>query len=150
MSTWTSMATKVIRSSSPATVSHPSLLIVDDEPAIQETLQVIFEDAGYPIREASNGEEALHILRASQEQFIILLDNAMPMLDGEGLLRAILRDRHLRRRHAIILVSAVPHLSRRLRLQRLLHSLSIETITKPFNIIDLEHAVERAGAKLLR
>jgi hypothetical protein len=39
-------------------------------------------------------------------------------------------------------------LSRRLSLQRLLQSLSIETITKPFNIADLEHAVERARAKL--
>lgn len=61
-----------------------------------------------------------------------------------------MRDRQLRRRHTIILVSAVPHLSRRLSLQRLLHSLSIETITKPFNITDLKHAVERAGTKLLR
>jgi CheY-like chemotaxis protein len=155
MSNWRSVATKLMRSApSPQTLpgvseTHPPLLLVEDEPEIRETLSALFEEAGYPILDASNGEEALHILRDSRERLIILLDNFMPVLDGEGVLRAILHDRKLRRRHAIILVSAMPHLSRRLSLQRLLHSLSIETITKPFNIADLEQAVERARVKLL-
>jgi CheY-like chemotaxis protein len=155
MSNWRSVATKLMRSApSHQTLpgvaeTHPPLLLVEDEPEIRETLSALFEEAGYPILDASNGEEALHILRDSQERLIILLDNFMPVLDGEGVLRAILHDRKLRRRHAIILVSAMPHLSRRLSLQRLLHSLSIETITKPFNITDLEQAVERARVKLL-
>jgi CheY-like chemotaxis protein len=156
MSNWRSVATKLMRPA-PATQqtvpgaaeNHPPLLLVDDEPEIRETLSALFEETGYPILDASNGEEALHILRDSRERLIILLDNYMPVLDGEGVLRAILHDRKLRRRHAIILVSAMPHLSRRLSLQRLLHSLSIETITKPFNITDLEQAVERARIKLL-
>jgi len=155
MSNWRSAATRLMRSAPPpqtaavAAEIHPSLLLVDDEPEIRETLTALFEESGYPILEASNGEEALKILRDSRERLIILLDNFMPLVDGEGVLRAILRDRKLRRRHAIILVSAMPHLSRRLSLQRLLHSLSIETISKPFNIIDLEQAVERARVKLL-
>jgi CheY-like chemotaxis protein len=155
MSNWRSVASKLARSAPPKQAdpavaeTYPPLLLVDDEPGIRETLSALFEEAGYPILDASNGEEALHILRDSRERLIILLDNFMPVLDGEGVLRAILRDRKLRRRHAIILVSAMPHLSRRLSLQRLLHSLSIETISKPFNIIDLEEAVERARVKLL-
>jgi CheY-like chemotaxis protein len=155
MSTWHSITTKFRRPDfSPADArlssAHPPLLIVDDDPEIFETLKVMFEESDYPVRRASNGEEALNILRQSQERVIILLDSYMPVLDGEGVLRAILRDRHMRRRHAIILVSAMPHLSRRLSLQRLLHSLSIETIAKPFNITDLEYAVERARAQLQR
>lgn len=43
----------------------------------------------------------------------------------------------------------MPHLSRRLSLQRLPHSLAIETITKPFDISDLEYAVDRARVQLL-
>jgi CheY-like chemotaxis protein len=121
---------------------------VDDEPEILDTLRSLFEESGYPILQANNGQEALDLLRASQDRHIILLDNVMPVLDGEGVLREILRDKQLRRRHAIILVSAMARISRRLSLQRLLHSLSIETITKPFNIADLEHAVERARARL--
>ena len=64
-------------------------------------------------------------------------------------MRAILCDRKARRRHAIILVLAMPQLSHRLSLHRLLHSLAIETITKPFDIADLEHAVDCARVKML-
>jgi CheY-like chemotaxis protein len=155
MSTWHSITTKFRKpdfaaADTPVSSTYPPLLVVDDDPEIYETLKVMFEDPGYPVRYASNGEEALTFLRETRDRVIILLDSYMPVLDGEGVLRAILRDRQQRRRHAIILVSAMPHLSRRLSLQRLLHSLSIETVTKPFNITDLEHAVERARCQLQR
>lgn len=155
MSTWKSITAKLARPVSPQTRSRrpettvPTLLIVDDDPETRETIRLLFEDAKYSILEASNGEEALRLIRASKEGLIILLDNYMPVLDGEGVLRAILRDRRLRRHHAIIFVTAMARLSRRLSLQRLLMALSIEAIVKPFNITDLEHAVERARVKLL-
>jgi CheY-like chemotaxis protein len=49
-------------------------LIVDDEPEIDQTLKELFEESGYPILSASNGEEALRILRDCPERLIILLD----------------------------------------------------------------------------
>ena len=155
MSTWKSVVTKLTRpaaleTTSPSAETYPPLLIVDDDADIRETLNLVFEETGYPILEASNGQEALSIMRGSPERLIILLDNYMPVLDGEGVLRAILQDRQLRRRHAIIFVSAMARLSRRLRLQRLLQSLAIEAVTKPFNITDVEQAVERARTRLLR
>ena len=120
------------------------LLIVDDDEPTRETIRIMFEDAGYTVIEATNGADALVLLRESSEPLIVLLDVLMPQLNGEEVLRAILRDRRLRRRHTFILVSALAHLSRRLRLQRLLHALAIEVITKPFNVADLEQAVARA------
>jgi CheY-like chemotaxis protein len=75
---------------------------------------------------------------------VVLLDVRMAGLGGEEVLRAILRDRRLRRRHIFILLSAAPHLSRSLRLQRMVHALAIEVIPKPFNVADLEAAVARA------
>ena len=155
MSTWKSVTAKLARLASPQTPSrrpettYPTLLIVDDDPDIRDTIRLLFEEAEYPILEASNGEEALRLMRTSREGLIILLDNYMPVLDGEGVLRTILRDRRLRRHHAIIFVTGMARLSRRLSLQRLLLALSIEAITKAFNIADLEHAVERARIKLL-
>jgi CheY-like chemotaxis protein len=155
MSTWKSISAKLrglasLPTSTSSPQTHPPLLIVDDDPEMHATLKAMFDEDGYPILAANNGEEALQILHERPERMIILLDSDMPVLDGEGVLRAILRDRKARRRHAIILVSAMPHLSRRLSLQRLLHSLAIETITKPFDITDLERAVDRARVKLLR
>lgn len=155
MPTWKSLPAKFGRPASPQTgahlpKTHPPLLIVDDESGIREAICLLFADTDHPLLEASNGEEALRIMRESPERLIILLDNVMPVLDGEGVLRAVLQDRHLRHSHAIIFVTAMARLSRRLSLQRLLLDLSIEAIAKPFNLTDLEQAVERARAKLER
>lgn len=58
------------------------VLIVDDDDAICEMLELILEDEGYePIR-ASNGQEALNKLRASTSPCLILLDLNMPVMTG--------------------------------------------------------------------
>ena len=90
-----------------------SLLIVDDNEAIRESIRLLLEDAGYTILEASNGHDALTVLRESSQPLVVLLDDRMPDLSGEEVLRAVLRDRQLRRHHTFILLSAAPHLSRR-------------------------------------
>jgi CheY-like chemotaxis protein len=127
------------------------LLIVDDDAPTREAMRIILEDdAGYSVIEASNGIDALVLLRESSAPLVVLLDVLMPQLGGEEVLRAVLRDRHLRRRHTFILVSALAHLSRRLRLQRLLRALAIEVVTKPFDIADLEQAVARAQMRQSR
>jgi CheY-like chemotaxis protein len=120
------------------------LLIVDDDAPTREAMRFMFEDTGYSLLEASNGTDALDLLRGSSEPLVVILDVLMPQVDGEEVLRAILHDRDLRHRHTFILVSALPDLSRRLRLQRMLRALAIEVVTKPFDVADLEHAVARA------
>ncbi len=64
------------------------LLIVDDDPATLERLQLLAEDAGYSVRTARNGVEALESLR---ENFcaLILADIAMPIMSGTSLCAAI-------------------------------------------------------------
>jgi CheY-like chemotaxis protein len=129
---------------------HPELaplLIVDDNEAIRDTIRVLLEGAGYTVSEASTGKEALVLLRESSEPYVVLLDDRMPELSGEDVLRAILADRQLRRRHTYILLSGAPHLSRRLRLQRMLQALAIEVVAKPLNIVDLEQVVARAQGR---
>jgi CheY-like chemotaxis protein len=129
----------------PEDQSKPApLLLVDDNEATRETIRILFEDAGYPIMEASNGQEALVLLQQSAESLVVLLDVKMPELTGEELLRAIFRDRQLRRRHTFILLSGSPHLSQRLRLQRMLRALAVEVVTKPFDLAALEGAIMRA------
>jgi CheY-like chemotaxis protein len=120
------------------------LLIVDDNEGIRASIRILFEEAGYTIIEASNGNEALALLRESTEPLVVLLDVRMPELSGEEVLRTMLHDRRMRRRHTFILLSGVPHLSRSLRLQRMLRALAVEVVTKPFNIAILEEAVRRA------
>ena len=58
-----------------------SILIVDDEPNILLSLQFLMKKAGYDVRTAENGEQALaEIARAKPD--LVLLDVMMPKLDG--------------------------------------------------------------------
>jgi CheY-like chemotaxis protein len=77
-----------------------------------------------------------------------MLDHLMPRLDGEGVLRAVASDRRLTRRHRFILLSAAPRLSLRLTLMRLLRTLAIRRVDKPFDMDELLEAVAQAAASL--
>jgi len=67
---------------------YPSVMIVDDEPAILQSLSGILSDEGFEIFTASNGYEALK--RIEQEApDLVLLDIWMPGLDGIETLKEI-------------------------------------------------------------
>lgn len=61
-----------------------SLLVVDDEPAILEALQDLFED-DYQIFSAINGKDGLAILE-SEQIAVVLSDQRMPQMKGEEFL----------------------------------------------------------------
>lgn len=57
------------------------IMIVDDEQAIRESLQGLFEDEGYLVFSAASGEECIAKLR-KQSVDCVLLDIWMPGIDG--------------------------------------------------------------------
>jgi two-component system, OmpR family, alkaline phosphatase synthesis response regulator PhoP len=58
-----------------------SVLVADDEPNILLSLQFLLKKAGYDVRTAKDGEEALaELARAVPD--LVLLDVMMPKLDG--------------------------------------------------------------------
>ena len=59
-----------------------SILIVDDELALAETLCDVLVDSGYRVASAANGAEALAYLRSHEAPSLILLDLMMPVMDG--------------------------------------------------------------------
>lgn len=61
------------------------VLVVDDEEAFRYVLRHIAQDAGYEVREATDGLSALQSVRL-QRPDMIFLDLAMPQLDGFGVL----------------------------------------------------------------
>ena len=58
-----------------------TICVVDDEPAILNTLSSILEDEGYQVLEAKNGAEALRVVRNDSPDLVIL-DIWMPEMDG--------------------------------------------------------------------
>ncbi len=57
------------------------ILLVDDEPDIQQILSVRLEGAGYQVVSAENGEEAL-LLAEKEMPDVVLLDVMMPGING--------------------------------------------------------------------
>ena len=62
-------------------VVSPSLLITDDDRDFRETLRDVFEPRGFHTVLASDGVEALEIVR-TREIHLVLIDMHMPRLSG--------------------------------------------------------------------
>ena len=60
----------------------PTVLIVDDDEDACDLTTLVLQRAGYDVATAVNGEEALTYLRRYPAPCLILLDLAMPIMDG--------------------------------------------------------------------
>jgi two-component system response regulator HydG len=67
-------------------VTRKTILVVDDEVGIRESLQKILEKEGFEVRAASNGNEALKIIR-SENVDLLVTDIRMAGMDGLELLK---------------------------------------------------------------
>lgn len=78
---------------SPKSFPIKSILIVDDEEDIREPLREIFSHIGVKVTVASNGSEAILLLRSSSESYdVILSDMRMPIVDGPQFLKSVKDD----------------------------------------------------------
>lgn len=66
------------------------ILIADDEPRIRRIVSLLLGDAGYEVKTASNGGEAV-ALAESFAPDIILLDQQMPVMNGTEAMQRILK-----------------------------------------------------------
>ncbi|MGB5536219.1 MAG: response regulator [Thiogranum sp.] len=62
-------------------IDMASILIIDDEEDIRDALQMVLESAGYEVKVASNGNEAIELQREEPAQLVIT-DIIMPEKDG--------------------------------------------------------------------
>ena len=69
----------------------PSLLIVDDEPSILQSLGGLLSDEGFEVTTAANGYEALKTIEAESPD-LVLLDIWMPGIDGIETLKEIKKE----------------------------------------------------------
>jgi len=85
-------------------MSHPQILVVDDDPLVHGSLAELFRGQGYGVTTATSGEEGLHALEQDHAHFdVMLLDVSMPGLSGFEVLEQV-RERYPD--IAIILITA--------------------------------------------
>ena len=65
-----------------------SVLIVDDEPIVRESIRDWLKDAGYQVATAESGEEALEMIK-KQDFSIVILDVRLPGKTGIMVLKEI-------------------------------------------------------------
>jgi CheY-like chemotaxis protein len=68
------------------------ILVVDDDADFRDALYEVLSEAGYPVQQAGNGEEAL-LKIADEIPGIVLLDLKMPVLDGWGVMERMRQDK---------------------------------------------------------
>jgi CheY-like chemotaxis protein len=118
-------------------MTQPRVLVVDDEPGMRETLVEILASNGYRASAAPDGESALHELRTTPVD-VVLMDIRMPGRDGVSILLE-LGDPPPR----VILMTAY---ARRERIHDALDANAFAVMTKPFPIPELLGVVASAAA----
>jgi DNA-binding NtrC family response regulator len=118
-----------------------SILIVDDEESVRDSLSNWFTDDGYQVRCAENAKKALSILE-SENYDIILADLKMPGMDGLELLRRI---KALNKESIVIVITAFATVDTAV---KALKDGAFDYVTKPFDPDDLSHLIRNASKQI--
>jgi CheY-like chemotaxis protein len=71
-----------------------AVLLVDDEEPVLDVGSMMLEEAGFDVRTARNGREAVEVFRQHKDEVVaVVLDLMMPLMDGEEALRELRRIR---------------------------------------------------------
>jgi CheY-like chemotaxis protein len=74
-----------------------TILVVDDDPEVRQSMSLFLDAKGYSVVEAENGQQALELLkRVPRFPCLVLLDLFMPILDGREFLKRRAQDPVLR------------------------------------------------------
>tara|TARA_B100000315_G_scaffold219546_1_gene221551 strand:- start:203 stop:574 length:372 start_codon:yes stop_codon:yes gene_type:complete len=115
-----------------------SVLVVEDEPNIVLSLEFLIKQAGYEVRVASDGEEALKAIAERQPE-LILLDIMIPKRDGYDVCQTIRANPEWNDIHIIMLTAKGRDVER----EKGLALGADDYITKPFSTRELSERVKK-------
>ncbi len=115
-----------------------TILVVDDSPLLRRLVNHILSKKGYRILEASNGREALLILKKERPD-LILLDIMMPEMDGTSFMKELRKCAE----YADIPVLVLTAVGERSMIDEMKSLGVVDFLFKPFSPIKLESIVKR-------
>lgn len=118
-----------------------SILIVDDEESVRDSLNLWFTEDGFRVECAENAKKALSILE-SKNFDIILADLKMPGMDGLEMLRRI---KSFNKDSIVIVMTAFATVDTAV---KALKDGAFDYITKPFDPDDLSHLIRNASKQI--
>jgi DNA-binding NtrC family response regulator len=120
---------------------NANVLIVDDDPALRQTMEAIVKSAGMNSITAGTGEEALETIRRSPVD-VVLLDVQLPGVSGLQVLRQV-RERHPD--IGVIMVSVVKEIP--VAVEAIKHG-ALDYVTKDFSPGELSARVSKSLEQL--
>src|SRR5450759_5057189 len=118
-----------------------SILIVDDEESVRDSLYNWFIEDGYRVECAENANKALSIIESDNFD-IILADIKMPGMDGLEMLRRI---KLLKTETIVIVMTAFATVDTAV---QALKDGAFDYVTKPFDPDDLSHLIRNATKQI--
>ncbi len=118
-----------------------SILIVDDEESVRDSLYNWFIEDGFRVESAENAKRALTILESDQFD-IILADIKMPGMDGLEMLRRI---KSIKPDSIVIVMTAFATVDTAV---KALKDGAYDYVTKPFDPDDLTHLIRNATKQI--
>jgi PAS domain S-box-containing protein len=126
----------------PRRIHKGSVLIVDDQPSVLETLAGMLEDLGYEVTSCREGAEALEVVRSSTTSYLAMItDQTMPGMTGLDLARNV---HGVRSDLPVLLLSGY---SKMLSEESLAAHHVSGFLAKPLEFDDLERALERVTTR---
>lgn len=119
---------------------RPNILVVDDEPSMLSYTRTLLEIEQYGVETAASGEEAVRRLESNGPVDLMLLDMAMPRMDG---LQTIEACRKIRPDQRIVVCSCVTDTSK---VVQAIKAGALDYMTKPFYKSELDAVVKRSLA----
>ncbi len=120
----------------------PPLLIVDDEKNMRLTLETALTVEGFEVRSADSAESGLKLLE-SEEVFMVISDARLGGMSGYEFLKEVRR-----RKPELPVLIMTAYATPKLAVEAIKNG-AIDYLAKPFEPVELKHAVKRCGERHL-
>jgi len=129
------------REEAPVHSTERRALVAEDDLAIRSLITKVLGREGFTVDAVQNGREALTLL-AERAYAVIVLDLAMPLVNGVELLEYLRRRDARSLRRVVIITASVPVV------RPALPADICSILTKPFDLADFQAAVARCLAEV--
>ncbi len=120
-------------------MKRPAVLVVDDSQAVLDAVGAAFEEAGWDVSSAADGEEVFRKLSANEPD-AVLLDIYMPRLNGADVCRLVKAHPHWKKTYLVLMSSRIS--DREIDMYRRIGA--DEVLKKPFDPAHAVALVEKA------
>jgi CheY-like chemotaxis protein len=116
-----------------------TVLVIDDEAPVREVLNRFLTKAGFLVKLAANGEQALQMVHTQPPPDVIVLDLIMPVMSGFEVLSALRVAPAWSRIPVVVLTATMGYSAEHLQADAVL--------MKPFDSVTVQSAIEGALAR---